>query len=110
MRGSRSLFGGGVHCTLMDVEDRVVRVTSEAECVGYETNDTCLKFKVQCFIKVPSGVVKPWKSELFTTPSVFLAEIMNVYAVLESRPVTVCSDCLVVIAFSSVPVLSPVFM
>ena len=107
MRGSRSLFRGGVHCTLTDVEDRVVRVIGGAECIGYETNDACPKFKVQCFIKVPSGVVKPLKSELFTTPSVFLAEILNVYAVLESRPVTVCSDCLVVIDCTPV---NPVFM
>ena len=32
MRGSWSLFGGGVHCTLTDVEDRDVRVTSGAVC------------------------------------------------------------------------------
>ena len=32
VRVSRSLFGGGVHCTLMDVEDRVVRITRGAGC------------------------------------------------------------------------------
>ena len=61
MRGSRSLFGGGVHCTLMDVEDRVVRVTSGAECIGYETNDACLKFKIQCFYISTFGCSKALK-------------------------------------------------
>ena len=52
MRGSWSLFGGGVHCTLMDVEDRVVRVTKGAVCEGKDGQSMLVLCKSKAEFKV----------------------------------------------------------